>query len=148
MPQPLLYYLNFTQVHDIQDLHNLNRLESRTLIESSHRRCSVKKGVLRNFVKFTGTPFLQKTAWRLLLTNLLGINRFKVLNFIARLRKALKLSSEGSFICNFLKSTKCLNLKEFNASQKQQIRSQKQCLQLTLQNFFHRNFQDMLYMPS
>ena len=50
---------------------------------SSHQRCSVKKGVLRNFAKFTGkdlcqshffnkvaglrTPFLQNTSGRLLL---------------------------------------------------------------------------------
>ena len=50
---------------------------------SSHQRCSVRKGVLRNFAKFTGkdlcqshffnkvaglrTPFLQNTSGRLLL---------------------------------------------------------------------------------
>ena len=47
------------------------------LFRSSHRRCSMKKGVLENFAKFTGkhlwfakfskTPFLQNTSGRLLL---------------------------------------------------------------------------------
>ena len=30
-----------------------------TIIRSSHRRCSVKKGVLRNFAKFTGKHLCQ-----------------------------------------------------------------------------------------
>ena len=48
------------------------------LVKSSHRRCSVKKGVLRNFAKFTGKhlcqslflcrPFLQNTSGRMLPT--------------------------------------------------------------------------------
>ena len=52
-------------------------------IRNSQQRCSVRKGVLRNFAKFTGkqqcnkvpglskflrTPFLQNTSCRLLLT--------------------------------------------------------------------------------
>ena len=35
---------------------------------TSSQRCSMKKGVLRNFVKFTGNPFLLNTSERLLLT--------------------------------------------------------------------------------
>ena len=34
---------------------------------SSHRRCSVRKGVLRNFAKFLRTPFLQNISGRLLM---------------------------------------------------------------------------------
>ena len=34
---------------------------------SSHRRCSVKKGVLRNFAKFIGKHLCQRTSERLLL---------------------------------------------------------------------------------
>ena len=43
-------------------------VERRTaIIRSSHRRCSVEKGVLRNFAKFTGkhlcqSPFFNKVA--------------------------------------------------------------------------------------
>ena len=75
------------------------------MIRSSHRRCSVKKGVLRNFAKFTGkhlclrpatllkkrlwrrcfpvifekflrTPFLQNTSWRLLLGDIGILSKF------------------------------------------------------------------------
>ena len=50
------------------------------VFRSSHQRCSVKKGFLRNFTKFTGkhlcqvfvkflrTPFLQNTSGRILLS--------------------------------------------------------------------------------
>ena len=31
-----------------------NKKKNKTMIKSSHQRCSVRKGVLRNFGKFTG----------------------------------------------------------------------------------------------
>ena len=52
--------------------------KSHSLHRSSHRSCSVKKGILINFAKFTGkhlctkflrTPFLQNTSRQLLLTS-------------------------------------------------------------------------------
>ena len=69
-----------------------NSTNSTAKIRSSHRRCSVKKGVLTNVAKFTGknlgqslffnkvpglrpskkwlrTPFLQNTSWQSLLKN-------------------------------------------------------------------------------
>ena len=33
---------------------------TRIILRSSHRRCSVKKGVLRNFAKFTGKHLCQR----------------------------------------------------------------------------------------
>ena len=38
---------------------------------SSHHRCSVEKGVLRNFAKFTGKRLYQSLAWRLKAATLL-----------------------------------------------------------------------------
>ena len=42
--------LHQCQVHDLKD-------------RSSHRRCSVKKGVLKNFVKFTGKQLSQSVVF-------------------------------------------------------------------------------------
>ena len=40
---------------------------------SSHWRCSVRKGILRNFAKFLRTSFLQNTSGRLILSDLKDI---------------------------------------------------------------------------
>ena len=84
------------------------RLLLKLILRSSHRRCSVRKGVLRNFskltgkqfpvkvpvnfAKFLGTPFLQNASGQLLLnikckelpltTLLLPGNRIKFLYFM------------------------------------------------------------------
>ena len=46
----------------------MNNMWGFSLCRSSHQRCSVRKGVLRNFAKFTGTHlfqslFFNKIAW-------------------------------------------------------------------------------------
>ena len=85
---------------DNKDCSNI-RFLLKMLLRSSHQGCSVKKGVFRNFSKFTGkhmcqslchtcflvnfekflrTPFLQNTSGRLLLDVLLsflGLETFK-----------------------------------------------------------------------
>ena len=45
------------------------QLQTKTIIRSSHRRCSVKKGVLKNFTKFTGKHLFQS----LLFNNVAGL---------------------------------------------------------------------------
>ena len=34
-----------------------------SLLRSSHARCSIKKGVLRNFAKFTGKTFVPESPF-------------------------------------------------------------------------------------
>ena len=57
----------------IKKVNNCSRSAIRSLTKSvkffrsSHQRGSLKKGVLKNFTKFTGKPFLQNTSGRLLL---------------------------------------------------------------------------------
>ena len=54
----------------------------KTWCRISHRKCSVRKGVPRNFAKLTGkhlcqrTPFLQNTSGRLLLLMLSDVTNF------------------------------------------------------------------------
>ena len=101
------------------------------IARSSHQRCSVRKGVLRNFTKFTGKqlcqslflnkvvglrPFSQSTSWRLLLNsrnNLLRITyseqqKYSTLHNLLRIAMLKYLFIKNSYVNWLLKNYKSL----------------------------------------
>ena len=81
----MLFILNLTKSINLYFPYNDQKIVDFVMIsKTSHQRCSVKKGVLRNFLKFTGKNLFQrlwhrclpvnfaKSLWKLLLQNTSG----------------------------------------------------------------------------
>ena len=81
----MLFILNLTKSINLYFPYNDQKIVDFVMIsKTSHQRCSVKKGVLRNFTKFTGKNLFQrlwhrrlplnfaKFLWKLLLQNTSG----------------------------------------------------------------------------
>ena len=129
-----LQFLIVYKTEDLKTKKSLKKKETATLrcglmrkmpiSRSSHQRCSIKKGVLRKFSKFTGkhlcqrlwhrcfpvnfekflrTPFLQNTSGRLLL----NFRGFRVFNFALHV---LFLQETKLLSVNYVSSEFVLNL--------------------------------------
>ena len=83
--------------------------DAKVLFRSSHRKCSVKKSVLRNFTKFTGKHLCQRLFFNkvagLRPANLLKKSLWRrcfLLNFAKFLRKPLSQNTFGRMLLTFV----------------------------------------------